>query len=623
MLNPQQIQEMRAKAGIPPEGLVNTQQKAQTAEERIRELRSSQPFNVRIGMDIKDRGQNISNNFDNSGSNFYDPLLTGLKNTAQGFNAISDVAGETVRSIPGGNETLDTIQHGLGAGMGKVVDTLSDLPAYQQYAEANPNKTGFEKGLEGLQASGEISGNILLADQAAKGLQGAVNTIKKVPKVFDAIEDKVIDYATKKRADQFSRAFNQAKSTRANEVKYGQDSSKFATQLEKEGVDLPLNKDVRGKADWSEARANVEQIAQRDNAALRELLKSNNTYTDLDEAANAAKEAAKLKYHGTSQANALQHIDDELNAYKSQYGSIGVEGPEGHLRIPTDVINDIKSDLWSKGKFNQLAPLVDQTKAGTSRLFGYAIKDAVEKAVGGDGLVSELNQRLGNIQSLLNTLSKADGGNVYGGFIGKLSSRVLGAAIGSSQGPVGAVTGAITGDMIADAFSNPNLSLARYILARAKTEVPEILQRVEQQIGKNADQILKRAALPAPSYVESNLGHSPGINYNLGEPSKFEGTTYEAQTPRLSSQNSNTTANTINNTIDSNPITDGVNSQVPMEGSIEAMSEAAGGWQPGLKKIFDTALAHKDVAKITELLPQIPAEYANRFAQDIAKILNK
>ena len=56
---------------------------------------------------------------------------------------------------------------------------------------------------------------------------------------------------------------------------------------------------------------------------------------------------------------------------------------------------------------------------------------------------------------------------------------------------------------------------------------------------------------------------------------------------------------------------------------IESIIESQGGWKPGLREIFDTALLHKDKATLLKLLPEVPESYKTTFANEIMKIVGK
>ena len=54
--------------------------------------------------------------------------------------------------------------------------------------------------------------------------------------------------------------------------------------------------------------------------------------------------------------------------------------------------------------------------------------------------------------------------------------------------------------------------------------------------------------------------------------------------------------------------------------SLEVLSENAGGWSKGTKTRFDTALRAKNAKVVQELLPQVPKDYATRFAKEIKSL---
>lgn len=61
----------------------------------------------------------------------------------------------------------------------------------------------------------------------------------------------------------------------------------------------------------------------------------------------------------------------------------------------------------------------------------------------------------------------------------------------------------------------------------------------------------------------------------------------------------------------------------PKAGSIEALGEQVGGWKPGMKKAFDTALLHGDVNAVKQMIPDVPPDYLMKFALNIDHILGK
>lgn len=66
----------------------------------------------------------------------------------------------------------------------------------------------------------------------------------------------------------------------------------------------------------------------------------------------------------------------------------------------------------------------------------------------------------------------------------------------------------------------------------------------------------------------------------------------------------------------------GASSILPKSGSVESLIEKSSGFAPGVRSAFDTAVMHRDAATVRKLLPQIPQEYKQKFAEEIAKVLS-
>lgn len=376
-----------------------------------------------------------------------------------------------------------------------VYDISQENPMYIPLALQSAGKALNKVGVKNI---GPIETNDVISSVAHPVIEGTKAGVKALAK---PIIKPLQDAAFNKRVGELEKVLNPSKGLAAQEAKYEKNSPKFAAELEREGVKFEFGRDERGRLDTTQAQESVGAIAERDNATLGRLLESSGVNIDLDDAANAARAAIKRTYKGTAQDVALKYIDDELSAYKTQYGSQGFTGSNGHFNLPGKIANEVKQDLWSKSKFPPFGTPVDQARAGSSFLAGHSMKEAIELAVGDDNIVGRLNQRLGDIASLQKMLQKSQGGAIHGGFMGRMFSRVVGSVAGSAGGPVGSITGAITGDMVSEALSNPNrpLSWSKAILGRAQTEQPQLLKEVEARIGRNAQEILERKLLSAPA----------------------------------------------------------------------------------------------------------------------------
>lgn len=63
--------------------------------------------------------------------------------------------------------------------------------------------------------------------------------------------------------------------------------------------------------------------------------------------------------------------------------------------------------------------------------------------------------------------------------------------------------------------------------------------------------------------------------------------------------------------------------EIPQPGSSESLIESSGGWQEGMKGIFDTALKHNDKGTIYQMIKEgsVPQEYQSRFSNEIKGVL--
>lgn len=55
--------------------------------------------------------------------------------------------------------------------------------------------------------------------------------------------------------------------------------------------------------------------------------------------------------------------------------------------------------------------------------------------------------------------------------------------------------------------------------------------------------------------------------------------------------------------------------------TVESYAERKGGWKPGEKAVFDSALNSKDAATVKKMLPNVPQEYQSRFFREIGALV--
>jgi len=129
----------------------------------------------RVASDISKRGEAVVGEITKE----QNPLLAGLKATAQIFGGISDVATEVSRTIaPTITKKAEEV---IQKGFSKIVDYST--PIGQKLLELEKSHPeiarSIENFLEGASASGEIAGNILLAEGTKVGLQKTADLTKQ------------------------------------------------------------------------------------------------------------------------------------------------------------------------------------------------------------------------------------------------------------------------------------------------------------------------------------------------------------------------------------------------------------------------------------------------------------
>lgn len=159
------------------------------------------------------------------------------------------------------------------------------------------------------------------------------------------------------------------------------------------------------------------------------------------------------------------------------------------------------------------------------------------------------------------------------------------------------------------------------LLGQVKTYARDAQDRINQGdgsklttastiLGVGGQSILDTAALGSAAQSAKNF-----FGKNTGVPAPTGGSTGGAD-QALRSRLNETTAGQLQNT-------NLLNKGRAYTGSVEALSEQANGWMPGMKYAFDTALKNGDKLTIKALINQgaVPAEYLKTFSSNIGKIL--
>lgn len=288
------------------------------------------------------------------------------------------------------------------------------------------------------------------------------------------------------------------------EARFGKNTPEL---LVKEGIKLKVH---NGKLDPTEAIDQLKNIAQRENPIFESLLQSERKYTTFDVMEKAMKNNVTAK--GTDYYSAIKHIENEMSAYRSQFADQSITLANGKQAIPLEVVNVIKSDLWSKTKgFNDP---VSALRADTSYISGKALQKIIENSVT-DIKVKTISQRLGDIASATHLLEKRANMPIAGGIMNRYFARVIGAIGGTQGGPLGVVLGTLTADklitFLRDTQITANIKLDIINQLKSYKEGTRVVAEMEKIIKMRAEEALNRPQLPAPSFIPAPpRGYAPG-----------------------------------------------------------------------------------------------------------------
>lgn len=138
----------------------------------------------RIGSDISKRGENINSEITNTQQN---PLLSGIKATAEGFGAVTDVAGEIARKIIG-DKPIDKVEGVINKGFNAVTDKLANTDLIKGAAMSGEPIKG-EQALQAAAGLGQIAGTIDAVGAVPGTIKAVTNTVKSTGiKASNAIE---------------------------------------------------------------------------------------------------------------------------------------------------------------------------------------------------------------------------------------------------------------------------------------------------------------------------------------------------------------------------------------------------------------------------------------------------
>lgn len=496
----------------------------------------------------------------NGGEGAYGKYTEGVDSIMEGINkAIFDPVASSLSTI--GNTGLGALQSGI---KGLTGHDMGDEKARNALNNTSQN---IEDTLSGVAKFG-----IEQPTTAALAAQQAYSSLTKSPTnpnpdLIHEVGGGVID----KAKSVTEPILNKIKTSANNLANSLEQESMRLTPTQKAKLNTRLNEisqfniDNGIKGSPQTRLAKIDDIVNRYDSTLDNYLKTEVPDNVVDtQSLTDRLNNLKIKYSASDMAD-LEGAAKQIDSAVNRLGSYGDS-------VPTARLNNLKSSYYKQSYGNQIGSgLTNEVQGDIARVFKEAIEENVKDAAPINGQsIADFNHDYGNA-IVSQKILRAAIGKPQLGPIARLASKGVGIAAGSVAGVPGEIVGGLYGDRVAGLLAGTH---ARSILS-------DLLSGEEPYLPENTTNTAQAMNSNSPMNPSSNIGS--------------------------------------NNIIPPNPSTSDLGSQ----GSIESILEKGTGWQPGMKAQFDTALHVGDAAKVKALLPQVPAEYIQRFSNEIQNLFSK
>ena len=455
----------------------------------INQVSAKQDFISRVKGDIQQRGQNVVNEINNPNQN---PLLSGLKATAQGFGAIGDVAGEAFKSVA--PDLSQKVSDVASAGFNKVTNALSETPLIKGAAQGDTSN--IEGVLQGLQSTGDIANNILLAKGTADIGNKAVEGVKSLYKssmgsVGVLPEQLPVDHPVsvyeKQALNDWKKPVevNQPGFKKANEI--FQNASSRGNDIPKTLVDnkIFLGQNIQdGKYLTSDSadilRTNAGEASKTYLRPALEIADYSTPPTPVtDVIKNAINSIKKDKFIPVESKNTLiERITKLQPELQTQY-------PDG-MTLVNQLDEKILRDMASK--YSPVGDIATNLEASKNKAIADALRTSlVEKSPEGVP-VDAFQKELSKMYQAADYLDTLNGKKVPQSLKGKLTqtaAKVVGAVTGESLGGgiLGGVGGYHLGGILENYFANMSNPFKAQFLENLQKVSPEAFNKIKEYIG--------------------------------------------------------------------------------------------------------------------------------------------
>jgi len=348
-------------------------------------------------------------------------------------------------------------------------------------------------------ATGAVGGAVLGGAVSGIGT-GTSALLSRASKLLSKGKDKASQVARNKLLSVSRELVKMSPTVAKNEAKWNKNTPQFIID---EGVLSLIGSDGK-KIDTKRAVEALKGKYSAEAEAFQNLITDSGEYVSLnsfrDDALNSISKDLKAK--GSSYEDAIKQINKEIESYKNNYADRGIAQGDD-LLIPINIMNDIKSGLWSKtSSFS--ATQADKLSSDINYQMGHAAKELIEEAIT-DTNVKDLSSRLGDFIQAIKVLETAEGKTVPGGFFGRQFTKLAGTIVGADRGIVGAILGNITGGSLADVISNPRIKTTLWLKVRNRlnktAEGRSIVDEAAEILKKRGEERSARILLEKPKTI--------------------------------------------------------------------------------------------------------------------------
>lgn len=464
---------------------------------------AQQSFGQRVKQDIQQRGKNVVNEINNANQN---PYLSGLKATAEGFGAISDVVGEAFNSVA--PDLSKKVTDVASKGFNSVVNKLADTSLIKGAAQGDTSN--LETGLGIAKGYGDIANNIL----AAKGVSDTANQAFKIgkelgkPSTIGVLPETVP--AESEMGFYQKQALNDWKQPiESNQAGFKKTSAIYDNATSR-GTDIPktlvdnkifLADNIQdGKYLTSDSadilRTNAGEASK---TYLRPALEIADYSTPTTPIRDIVKEAINNvkndKFIPIESKNTLidriTKLEPELEA---QY-------PNG-MTLTNQLDEKILRDL--NAKYSPVGDVATNLEAQKNKAIADALRGSLENKAPEGVPVKEFNNELSKLYQSADYLDSINGKKVPRSLTQKLAqttAKVVGAVTGESLGGgiLGGVGGYHLGGILENYFANMANPFKAQFLEQLQKVSPEAFNTIKEYIGSKELNAIMTPKLPAGS----------------------------------------------------------------------------------------------------------------------------